>query len=47
MLASQLEAVFVGRVASHAVSLLLVSDMEEISVRATAVPSNTKERVGE
>ena len=36
-----------GRVASHGVSLLAVSDTEELSVRAPAVPSNTKERVGE
>ena len=36
-----------GRVASHGVSLLPVSDTEEFSVRATAVPSNTKKRVGE
>ena len=36
-----------GRVAIHGVSLLLVSDMEELLVRATAVPSNTNKRVGE
>ena len=36
-----------GRVASHGVSFLLVSDTEELSVRATTVPSCTKERVGE
>ena len=36
-----------GRVASHGVSLLPVSDTEELSVWATAVPSNTKEQVGE
>ena len=32
-----------GRVASHGVLLLPVSDTEELFVRATAVPSNTKE----
>ena len=32
-----------ARVASHGVSLLPVSDMEELSVLTTAVPSNTKE----
>ena len=36
-----------GRVASHGVSLLPVSDTEDLSVRATAVSSNTKERTGE
>ena len=44
VLASRLEAVF-GRVASHGVSLLPVSDTEELSVRANAVPSNTNERI--
>ena len=34
-------------IASHGVSLLAVSDTEELSVLATAVPSNTKEGVGE
>ena len=34
-----------GRVASHGVSLLPVNDTEELSMRATAVPNNTKERV--
>ena len=36
-----------GRVASHGISLLPVTDMEELSIRVTTVPSNTKERVGE
>ena len=47
LVASQLEAVLFGRVASHGILLLPVSDTEEPSVWATAVPSNTKERVGE
>ena len=36
-----------GRVASHGVSFLPVSETEGLSGRATAVPSNTKEQVGE
>ena len=36
----------VGGVASHDISLLPVSDTEELSVLATAVPSN-KEQMGE
>ena len=36
-----------GRVVSHSVSLLPVNDTEDLSARETAVPSNTKERMGE
>ena len=35
-----------GKVASHGVSLLPISEIAELSVRATTVPSNTKEIVG-
>ena len=33
-----------SRVASHGVFLLPVSDTEDLSVQATAVPSNTNEQ---